>query len=273
MADARGGGAAWWNRCGGYSDLEQPPGAGPAFSMGGVNWRGRRGWTWWCWIFALDRGQRRLLRTIRLIGDCLEGPLGAGPSAGPGNFICYVVFLYLLSEEREAVGDLVAGVFPSCLGPWPRQRRLWVVALEWRPGWAGSTLAPARIPPSARCRQPARTPLEQCRAARAGANPGAQIEAHRRRLGGGFHGATANLPLPSPGGCLPGDPASPRALGQLDVHPWPSTGIGHGTLWPRLARAAWPPLPWWKRRRPSLHWPLDGRGKLGAALAKAGWPW
>jgi len=56
MADAVEG-AAWWNRAGGYVLIWSS-----RFSMGGVNWPRRRGWTWWLLDLGPDRGPAPTVR-------------------------------------------------------------------------------------------------------------------------------------------------------------------------------------------------------------------
>lgn len=68
---------------------------------------------------------------------------------------------------------------------------------------------------------------------------------------------------------LPGDPAFPPALLELDRPPLALHWRGHGALWPRLHRRAAVAVV--GTRRPSRHGLAMARG-LGMALAEAGWP-
>ncbi|NQV10626.1 MAG: DNA-protecting protein DprA [Cyanobacteria bacterium] len=160
-------------------------------------------------------------------------------------------------------------MFPSCSGPWPRERRLWWLLWSGCPGLGWARLGQLE---SAFGSLPAawRASVEQLRELPGlGRERVVQIEAHRRRWGADPW-RNGDLPLRSPRRVLlPGDPASPRALAQLDRPPLALYWDGHGSLWPwlreRLAIAVV------GTRRPSLHG-LSMARELGVALARAGWP-
>lgn len=92
-----------------------------------------------------------------------------------------------------------------------------------------------------------------------------QVEMYRRRCG---TDALASVPDGSPA-LLPGDPAFPPALGQLQRPPLALFWRGRGSLWPLLRQRQAVAVV--GTRRPSPHGLAMAR-MLGAALAQAGWP-
>jgi DNA processing protein len=102
-----------------------------------------------------------------------------------------------------------------------------------------------------------------------GAEQIARIEAHRQRWGPDPL-VEGRWCAPGPSRVLlPGDPASPPALAQLERPPLALHWQGRGSLWPQLRRRL--AIAVVGTRRPSLHGRSMARA-IGAALAEAGWP-
>ncbi|MCP9773672.1 DNA-protecting protein DprA [Synechococcus sp. Tobar12-5m-g] len=180
------------------------------------------------------------------------------------------------------MGDLVVGAFPRAgpsgpAGPrhrggapaWSQQRRGWWLLWSGCPGlgWsrlhqleaAFGSLELAWFVPQGRLIQ------------LPGFGPGlvARIEAFRRRWGSDpWRGGGPPRPACRPV-ILPGDPAYPQALAQLERPPLGLYWQGRGSLWPQLRHRR--AIAVVGTRRPSLHG-LSMARALGAALAAAGWP-
>ncbi len=167
------------------------------------------------------------------------------------------------------MGELVQGPFPPAPPAWDRRRRLWGLLWSRCPGLGWARLAALED----RCggldrawRAPA---AELLRVPGLGGGLVESVQRFRTRWGPEPLEAFSHHCRHGRGVLVPGDPAWPEGMHQLQRPPLQLFWQGRGSLWPHLSRRRSVAVV--GTRRPSLHGLTMARA-LGSALAAAGWP-